>query len=150
MFSQMGLAIGIATFFAVTSTTFLLMGALLISHQLTAYWDLHYAGGKRTITPLEQQIHSLLEMMPLFAFVLIGLANWDALLKLLGIGAGTRTWSLTLISPALPAWYLAGLAGCVVVFSVLPYWYELFACIRYSKRRAQHIETPDLHRTRSR
>ena len=96
------------------------MALLLVSHQLTGYWDLRYAGSKRTITLLEQQIHSFLEMMPLLALVLVILTNWNTFLDLLGVGSGVRSWDFILMQPAFPLWYLVALATCVVAFSVVP------------------------------
>jgi hypothetical protein len=37
----------------------------LILHEATAIWDVHYAYEKRIVTPIEQHVHSFLEMPPL-------------------------------------------------------------------------------------
>ena len=136
MFSQMGIAICSAVFLSVTSLTLCLMAGLLVAHQLTAYWDLHYASNKREITPLEQQIHSLLEMLPFFALVLVCIANWPVFLETVGIGDKEGTWGLDLRTPALPTWYLVTIASAVALFSALPYWVELAQCIAAGRRRA--------------
>ena len=134
MFSQMGVAICIAVFLSITSLTLCMMAALFIVHQLTAYWDLHYASSKRLITPLEQQIHSVLEMLPFFALVLVCIGNWPVFLQTVGMGHGDPTWSSDLRTPALPTWYLIAAGSGVALFSALPYWVEFAQCLAVQRR----------------
>jgi hypothetical protein len=54
-----------AIFFEINALIIATMIAGFIVHQLTALWDTTFASHKRRITPIEQQVHSFLELMPL-------------------------------------------------------------------------------------
>src|SRR4029453_16909971 len=54
-------------------------------HEATALWDVSYASATREVTPIEQHVHSFLEMMPLMGFVLIAILNWEQFLALFGL-----------------------------------------------------------------
>ena len=41
------------------------------AHSATAYWDQAYAEPRRRVTPVEQHVHSLLEVSPIMATFLI-------------------------------------------------------------------------------
>jgi hypothetical protein len=45
--------------------------------QRTAYWDQAYAEERRQGSPLEQHVHSLLEVSPLMAAFLLTSPHWD-------------------------------------------------------------------------
>src|SRR4051812_25812780 len=85
-FSEMALPILAALFLQINAGVILLMLACLILHQATAYWDLRYASTSRQITPLEQQIHSFLEMLPLMGILIVIALHWDQFVSLLGMG----------------------------------------------------------------
>src|SRR3954452_4968366 len=70
-FAEMALPILAALFLEINAGVLLLMIACLIFHEATAYWDLRYASTKREITPLEQQVHSFLEMLPLMGLLIV-------------------------------------------------------------------------------
>jgi hypothetical protein len=46
----------------------LMIGSFLV-HEATALWDVSYATTAREVTPIEQHVHSFLEMIPLMAIV---------------------------------------------------------------------------------
>ncbi|HUQ12620.1 MAG TPA: hypothetical protein VM146_20100 [Steroidobacteraceae bacterium] len=56
----------------------LFMAACVLAHMLTSLSDSRYAQPLRYISPIEQMVHSWLEMLPLFALVLITLLHADA------------------------------------------------------------------------
>src|SRR3954471_6752433 len=61
-FAEMALPILAALFLEITSGVIALMVICLILHQATAMWDVHYANRTRDVMPIEQHIHSVLEM----------------------------------------------------------------------------------------
>jgi hypothetical protein len=66
----------------------LILGTMIAAffiHEATAMWDVRYAVTAREITPLEQHVHSFLEMVPLTALSLISLLHWPQLKTLIGL-----------------------------------------------------------------
>jgi hypothetical protein len=55
-----------------------LMAVGVLAHLLTSLRDSSYAQPVRYISPLEQQVHSWLEMLPVFALALVSLLHVDA------------------------------------------------------------------------
>lgn len=103
----------------VTALLLAIMAAGVLAHMAVSLWDTSYAQPRRLISPLEQQIHSWLEMMPLFALALVVVLHWDALTH--------PTWSFSRRAQPLPGTLLvlAGLAlGQLMILE------ELFRCLR--------------------
>jgi hypothetical protein len=61
------------------------MIAAFFVHEATAMWDVSYAVTKREVRPIEQHVHSFLQMIPLTAVVLVSLLHWPQLKALLGL-----------------------------------------------------------------
>ncbi len=100
-------------------------------HTLTALWDQSYAEPRRRVTPLEQQVHSLLEVSPIMAaFLLTGL-HWDQARALAGRDQRRPRFAVRLKRrdplAARMRWLLL---GAVIVFGVVPYAEELWRCWR--------------------
>src|SRR5687768_15517440 len=70
-FAEMGVPILAAMFLEINALVILVMIVAFVLHQATAYWDLSYASKTREITPIEQQVHSFLEMLPLMGIMLV-------------------------------------------------------------------------------
>jgi hypothetical protein len=104
-------------------------------HELTTWFDLRYASSTREISPIEQQVHSFLEILPLAALILIVLLHWDQFLALFGLGQATADFTLKLKDPPLPLWYTITLLGAVVLFNLLPYVEELLRGLRAQRSR---------------
>src|SRR3954470_19041900 len=79
-FAEMALPILAALFLEITSGVILLMIVCLVLHQATAIWDVHYANATREVKPIEQHVHSVLEMMPLTGVLIVTALNWRAFL----------------------------------------------------------------------
>ncbi|MGY4286956.1 hypothetical protein ACVWXO_006176 [Bradyrhizobium sp. LM2.7] len=62
------------------------MIAFLILHEATAIWDVRYASAMREISPAEQHVHSVLEMLPLTGLLLVIALHWSAFTALFGFG----------------------------------------------------------------
>jgi hypothetical protein len=68
---EMAIPVLAALFLEITSGVVLLVIALLILHEATAIWDVRYASTARGISPVEQHVHSVLEMLPLTGLLLV-------------------------------------------------------------------------------
>ena len=132
-FSEMALPILAALFLKITSGVILLMIVCLILHQATAMWDVHYAASRREVKPIEQHVHSVLEMMPLAGLLMVIALNWSAFAALLGFGPADFTFELK--DEPLPWMYVFSVLGLTLLFEVLPYLEELLRGLRYSRRR---------------
>lgn len=114
----------------VTSPVFALMIAAFVVHQATALWDVAYAVSVREVSPVEQQVHSFLELMPLMAIGFLAVTHDREFLALFGLNDGPPERGLKLKREPLPAPYLASAIGSIVLFNLLPYLEELWRGLR--------------------
>jgi hypothetical protein len=129
-FSEMAVPTLAAIFLDINALIILVMIVSLILHQLTAMWDVHYAYHTRAVTPTEQHVHSVLEMLPLTALLIVVALNWQQFLALFGFGTEAADFSLRLKQPPLPWLYVTAMLTLVLVFEVLPYGEELLRSLR--------------------
>lgn len=100
-----------------------LMIASFFVHEATAMWDVSYAVTRREVQPVEQHVHSFLEMIPLLAVSLISVLHWPQLQALLGRKViPSRPIRFKRVPLGLP--YAFGALGTMAVFEVLPYFEE--------------------------
>lgn len=125
-------------FLEVNAGVVLLMLVFLVLHQATAVWDVRYANDTRTVSSTEQHIHGVMEMIPFFAVLIVGILDWPAVLSLLTDQAATFVpqWK----QPALPVWYLAAVLAGAAVLALGPYGEELLRCLR-ARRRLLPVRT---------
>lgn len=131
---ELGLPVLACLFLEVTPPVLALSILSFILHQATAYWDLSYASPRREITPLEQQAHSFLELVPLIAITLLVTLRWEELLALFGANDKPVRSSISLRRHPLPARYVGALLGATALFGTLPYLEELWRTWRWSRR----------------
>jgi hypothetical protein len=105
------------------------MGALIV-HQATALWDLRYAVGVRFISPIEQQVHSFQEVIPLTGALLIAVLHWDQFLSVFGLGSEPPDFTFRAKEDPLPPMYVFSALAAVVSLNFLPYLEELWRCER--------------------
>src|SRR5687767_8923894 len=70
-FFEIALPIVAALFLQLNALLIVLAGVAVVAHLATSLLDTSYSQPRRHISPLEQQLHSFLEMLPLFAFALV-------------------------------------------------------------------------------
>jgi hypothetical protein len=81
------------------------------------------------VSTVEQHVHSLLEISPLTAALLLTALHWDQAAAL--AGRGRAGFGLHLKRPhPLPPRYRAGLLAAITVAGVLPYAEEFWGCWR--------------------
>ncbi len=126
-------------FLEVTSPVLALMIASFLLHDMTALWDVSYAVTLREVTPIEQHVHSFLEMVPLMAVAFVCVLHWPQVLALFGLGGGTRDWSVRLKTRPLPWRYVTAMLGAMVSLEWGPYLEELARTLSTepSRRRAR-------------
>ena len=89
-----------------------------------------YASRTRAVTPIEQHVHSFLEMLPLMALLMIVVLHWPQLLALFGVGSDPARFTLSLKQPPLPWIYVTAVLALVLLFDLLPYLEELARGLR--------------------
>jgi len=130
MFSEMGIPLLAALFLEINALIILLMVVGFLLHEATALWDVSYSSTVRYISPVEQHIHSFLEMVPLMALLLVVTRHWDQALALVGLGAAAADFSLNLKSEPLPVPYIVTLLLAIVLLEIIPFAEELVRCLR--------------------
>jgi hypothetical protein len=114
-----GMPVVAGLFLEVTRSLLIFMAVAILLHHAVAYWDVRYANSAREVSPLEQMIHSFLELLPITAFLLVWAICWPQL-----IGAADE--GLRLRDRPLPPTYVACLLGAAAVLNLLPYLEELW------------------------
>jgi hypothetical protein len=130
MFAEVALPLLAALFFEINALVILLMIAGFVLHQLTALWDVSFAIDKRNVTPIEQHVHSFLEMLPLMGTIIVVILHWPQFLALFGAGPEAARFTLALKPEPLPWSYVFGFLVAVLLFEVLPYVEELVRGLR--------------------
>jgi hypothetical protein len=121
-----------ALFLQINAFAIAAMAALIVVHHLTVYADLRYASATRVIAPVEQMVHSVLEMAPIIGLAIICLAHPDVFASVFDRAARyAPAWR----DPPLPWTTVTAVLVLCAMFGVAPYTMELAACIRAARKR---------------
>lgn len=71
LYLQIALPATLALWLEITASMLAFMAFGVLAHMLTSWWDTSFAQPRRRIAPIEQQVHSWLEMVPLFALIVV-------------------------------------------------------------------------------
>ncbi|MBZ9940882.1 diguanylate cyclase [Mesorhizobium sp. BR1-1-13] len=135
MFAEVGIPLLAAMFLDVNALIILIMIVTFFVHEATAMWDVSYATTARTVTPIEQHVHSFLEMIPLMGLVSVISLHWGQFLALFGAGTETARFELVWKSQQLPVTYIACVMAVILLFELLPYLEELVRGLRANAGR---------------
>ena len=124
MFAEVGVPLLAAIFLEVNAGTILLMIVAFFVHEATALWDVSYAVRHRRVSPLEQHVHSFLEMVPLMAILLVVSRHWPQAAALVGVSNEPARLVLEWKRPPLPGPYVAVLLTAIVFAEAVPYLEE--------------------------
>jgi len=132
-FGEMAAPVLAALFLDINSGVILIMMVFLILHQATAIWDVRYASATREVSPTEQHVHSVLEMLPFTGLLLVIALHWPAFAALFGYGR--PDFSLTLKQQPIPVVYVVSMLALTALLEVFPYLEELARALRYRRSR---------------
>lgn len=109
------------------------MVILMVAHSVLAHMDVSYTDGRRYISPLEQQIHGFMEVLPLVAVAIFGVLHWYE------ISAGLTSPVLSLKTPVTSGgiWLLASFGALAGV----PILEELVRTRRHRSERERRYQT---------
>jgi hypothetical protein len=139
--SEVGIPVLLALLLEINALIILFMLIGLVLHEITALWDVSYASTRRHVSPLEQHVHSFLEVLPLMAVSFVTVMYWNQFVALFDFGPEAPRFELRPKSNPLPTLHLAALLMSVVCFVVLPYAEELWRCIRTDASRRPRAST---------
>src|SRR5882724_10236952 len=88
------------------------------------------------LAPLEQHVHSYLEMIPLMAGAFVTVLHWPQFLALFGIGSDAPRFTIDWKDEPLPVWYIITMLAAALFLELLPYLEELWRGLR-ARRSAQ-------------
>jgi len=140
MFAEMGLPLLAALFLEINALVIAFMILMFLAHEATSLWDVSYATTMRRVTPVEQHIHSFLEMLPLTGLLLIIARHWPQFIALFGLGAEAPSFGLTWKGDVLPPLYVATALAGAVLFGLLPYIEELVRGVRARRSIGEAVE----------
>jgi hypothetical protein len=127
-FAELAVPVLAALFLEINAAVILIMIVALVVHELTAIWDVRYATATRTVTPTEQHVHGVLEMLPLTALLMVIAIYWDQFISLFGFAPAQ--FELRLKPVGLNPWYIACMLAITLLFEVLPYFEEFARGLR--------------------
>jgi hypothetical protein len=134
MMAEVGLPLIMAAFFRIDAGLILIFILCLVAHEITGNIDIRYAESHgRDVSATEEQVHSVLEILPLTAALLVILPHFGQALALVGLGREHTDFSLALKAPP-PLWQVLLTAAALVVLVIGPYTEETIRCARGAKR----------------
>jgi hypothetical protein len=133
--AEMGVPVVLALFFEINALVIAVMIGAFLVHELTVWLDLRYTENKREIMPIEQIIHSFVEMLPLMGLGFIVLLHWGQFLALFGLGNEKADFTVALKQQPLPLSYTVTVIAAAIVFNVIPFTEELIRGLRAQRMR---------------
>lgn len=130
MFGEVGLPLLAGIFLEINALVIFLMIVFFFIHEATALWDVSYAVTARRVVPIEQHVHSFLEMIPLMAVLSVTSMHWPQFLALFGQGSEAARFTFRMKSEPLPIGYVASIFVVIALFELLPYLEELWRGLR--------------------
>ena len=137
MFAEIAVPLLMCLFFEVNALVFAVMIIGFVAHEATALWDVSYAIEHRYVSPIEQHVHSFLEMIPLMAGAFVAVLHWPQFLALFGLGSEPARFTLEPKQESLPIGYIVAVLGAALLFELLPYLEELARGLRARARHAR-------------
>ncbi len=134
MVSEVAVPLLLAVFFRINALILTLMIVCLIAHEVTGYLDLKIAMATRKVTIFEHQVHSVLEILPFTAMLLVMALHWPQTVSLLGLGHEAADFSLD--PKQVPRWgEIIPPAAVFILFVLAPYAEEM---LRGSRAKRVH------------
>jgi hypothetical protein len=134
---EAGVPVLLGLLFDINALVIAVMLVALVVHEATALWDVTYAHTRRYIGPLEQHLHSFLEVLPIMAVSFVTILYWNQFTALFGWGPEEPRVEFRAKADPVPTCYLVALFSFNAVLIVLPYGEELWRCIRAARYRRE-------------
>ena len=92
MLAEVSIPVLAGFYLEITAPVAALMILAFVLHDATALWDVSYAVTRREVTPIEQHVHSFLEMVPLMAISFIAVLHWPQFSALFESVGSPQIW----------------------------------------------------------
>lgn len=135
MMTEVGIPVTLGLLARINPRVLSVMGGAAIAHGATALYDVHLAVQDRQVKPIEQHLHSFLEVLPLAALSFTACLHPDQVRSLLRGGPEPDAWKLKPKKHPLSVGYLTGLAAVIGTGVILPYADEMLRCLRTRSER---------------
>jgi hypothetical protein len=134
LLAEGGVVLLAAALLEINAFVLVLAAAMFLAHEATTFVELRYTVPRRDVRPLEQMVHSFMEILPLALLLLLAVLSWEQAAAL--AGRGEADFGVRLKAQPWPAAYLAGMAAAVALCNLLPMAEETARCLR-SRTRAR-------------
>ena len=131
LLGEAGIALLAVALLEIDAAVLLLVFAAFLAHEITTFIELRYVVPLRDVRPLEQMVHSYMEILPLLVLALLAAMRWDQVLSL--FDGGVPDFDLQAKAQPWPAAYLGGMGIAVVVLNLLPMAEEGLRCWRAAR-----------------
>lgn len=135
MMTEAGFPVAMGLLAKVNPLVLSVMAGSALAHGATALWDVSMATDERDVRPVEQHLHSFLEVLPLAAMAFTCCLHGDEVRATLRGGVKPDDWKLLPKENPLSVRYLAGLGLAIGACVVLPYAEELTRCVKAARAR---------------
>jgi hypothetical protein len=133
MLIEVVVPLGLCVFFRINAFVIAVALACLLAHEVTGYLDLKLAMATRRITAFEKQVHSVLEVLPLTAILLVMILHWPQTQALFGLGTEPAQWFLG--PKQIPRWgEIVPPLTALVLLAIAPYAEELARGLKAPKK----------------
>jgi hypothetical protein len=128
LLAEGGVALVAVALLEIDAALLLLVAAAFLAHEITTYVELRYTVPRREVRPIEQMVHSFMEILPLAMLGLLAVIAWEQVAAV--VGGGAADIGLRLKENPWPVPYLLGVAAAVLVLNVIPMAEEGVRCWR--------------------
>lgn len=141
MLLEIAVPVLLGLFFEITPAILLFMLGCFILHQITSLWDVSLAVKQRPVLPIEQHIHSFLELLPFCALLIVCALNWEATSAIFN-PSSYPIKGLQLKANPIPLSYLLPLLTAITALLVLPFGEELVRTHRAQYKKVRPTNLP--------
>jgi hypothetical protein len=120
-------------FLEINSGVLLLMTFGFVAHIGMTIWDVDYASGLREVTPAEQHVHGMLELLPFTALSLMLVGHREHVLALAGRTGTKPRFAFRRKAKPVPGAAIGATLAAFTLLVAVPYAEELVRCIRYDR-----------------
>lgn len=128
LFFEIGGAMLAVAFLDITAPVLLLVGGAFVVHEVAVWLELRYVVARREVRPVEQVVHSFMELLPLASLLLlVVVAHEQGTLGDMALRLKAEPW---------PPAYLLCTAAAIALFDALPLAEETMRCLRARRAAA--------------